>query len=183
MFRKTVCAIISISVLCGLTGCGTIMFNADKDIDPVYSPGSYSRQILNNIQEFLKDEDAEAISALFAEYLNITSDDVNLLLDYADGKIVSIDKSKVDSGGGEQRDGKYTEYSYGGHFTVSTDTGKEYEYHFAGYAVYDEKPEKVGLEYLYLFTPDNSSDVCGVGLDFNEEGQKTDRNGNVVIGW
>ncbi|MCH5206309.1 MAG: DUF5104 domain-containing protein [Oscillospiraceae bacterium] len=183
MFKKLVCVIICAAMLCSLTGCGFLKFDSSKErepIDPAVSPRSYISQMSQNIKDYLKKGDAENLHRLFGEYFGVTVTNIQGLLNFIDGEIVAINNDRIQSNDKEMRDGKYTYYGYGGRFTISLENGKEYVCHFAGYAVYDEKPEKVGLEKLYLINENDEKDRYGVGLYYNDKGQKLDYDGNVI---
>ena len=178
MFKKIAALVLCGAVLCGLAGCE--FGRKEKEIDPKRSPHDYAVQVRQNIQKYLKKGDAEAISAMFSEYYATSPQEVQGLLNFIDGKIVSFDKSSIQSNGHSVEYGVYSEYGYGGQFNISTNSGKEYECHFAGYAVYDEEPEQVGLGRLSIINVVDEKDRYGVGACYNEKGQELDLNGNVI---
>ena len=183
MLKKIMVLLICGIIVCGLTGCGIIWFNDDKEkksIDPAISPRRYSSQILHDVENYLKYENAEALCSLFSVYANVSTHKVQGLLDFIDGEIVSIDNASIKSGGGKKRDGKYTYYAYNGRLIVKTDKEVKYQVYFNGAAVFDEKPEKVGVSDISFINFADSHDGYGVGFDFNEKGQQLDLDGNVV---
>ena len=148
-------------MLCGLTGCA--FGRKEKEIDPKRSPHDYVRQVLQNIQDYLKEGDADSLCAMFADYYNVTLQEVQGMMNFIDGKIVSFDNNSIRPGAKEVYYGEYKLYSYGGRFTFSTNTGTEYKGYFAGYAVYNEEPEKVGLEDIYIENLMDTSLGYGLG--------------------
>ncbi|MCH5197128.1 MAG: DUF5104 domain-containing protein [Oscillospiraceae bacterium] len=177
MFKKLVCVIICAAMLCSLTGCAFL--RRKKEIDPKRSPYRYVEYMIRDMQDYLKEGDAESLSVMFGDYLKVTADDVQKLLAFIDGEIVSIDRASIEPGGGKKRE-VYIEYAYGGEFNISTSSEKEYVCYFTGYAVYDEKPEKIGLENFSVVNLADEKDRYGVGYSFNEKGQQLDLNGKVI---
>ncbi|MCH5197130.1 MAG: DUF5104 domain-containing protein [Oscillospiraceae bacterium] len=179
MLKKLFCVIIVFAVVCSLTGCGFL--RREKEIDPKRSPHRYVDKVLQDMEDYLKEGDAENLHKLIAKGSRATVEEVQGLLDFIDGEIVSFDKESLQPNGGTVKYGEYLKYAYGGRFNISTSNGKEYECHFAGYVVNDEKPEKVGLEYIAIVINNNGSiNGYGAGLGFNEKGQPLDFGGNVT---
>lgn len=183
MLKKLFCVIIVFAMLCSLTGCGFLKFDSSKEkepIDPTVSPSVYSRQISQNIKEYLKDGNVENLYGLFGKYFGVTTNDIQKLLNYIDGEIISFSNDSIQKNGGKVRDGKYTYYAYGGSFTVFTNTKMEYQVYFTGYAVHNDEPRKTGLEKITILNNIDLNDGYGVGLYYNDNGQLEDLDGNVV---
>lgn len=178
MLKKIAALVLCGAMLCGLTGCS--FGRKEKEIDPKHSPNRYVDKVLQDMQDYLKESDANALYELFADYSGATVQEVQGLLNFIDGEIASFDENCLQPNGGTVKYGEYLEYAYGGQFNISTSSGKEYECHFAGYAVHDEKPEKVGLEWLAIINVEDEKDRYGVGPFYNEKGQKLDLDGNVI---
>ena len=179
MFRKIAALVLCGAVVCVLTGCA--FGRKEKEIDPKRSPSRYVDQMSQNIKDYLMEGDVESLYELFGEYYGVTVHDVQKLLNFIDGKIVSINNDSIQRNAVKVEYGIYSLYGYGGHFTISTENRKEYICHFTGYAAYDDEPKKVGLEELYLRLPNDSGHTYwGIGEYFNDEGKRLDRKGNVV---
>ena len=176
--KKIAALVLCGALLCGLTGCA--FGRKEETIDPKYSPRAYSEQALQNIQDYLKNGNAEALSAMFADYYVATTQEVQGLLNFIDGKIVSFDNNSLECGGKSVKYGEYSKYFYNGRFTVKTSNQVEYQVYFNGAAVHEKQPEKVGVEDITFINLANEKDRYGIGNYYNEKGQKLDFDGNVV---
>ena len=178
MFKQLICAITGVAMLCTMTGCS--FGRKEKTIDPKYSPRAYSEQALQNIQDYLKNGNAEDLNAMFSDYYAATTQEVQGLLSFIDGEIVSFDNNRIECGGKSVKYGEYSKYFYNGRFTVKTSNQVDYQVYFNGAAVFDKEPEKVGLSDITFINLADEKDRYGVGADYNEKGQKLDLNGNVI---
>ena len=159
--KKFLAVVICMAITLNLTGCFALKsFDAKNRTD---LPADYSFKILQNIENTLKRGRAEDLCKLFGSYYNVTVDDAQALYDHIDGQIISADYDFIKNSSRTNEDGEYIYYAYSGDFVLSTSNGTSYHTYFAGYSIYDEEPQKKGLEYIYIENSADASLWYGIG--------------------
>ena len=122
-----------------------------------------AEEMCEEIVKTIQDEDAEKLKGLFCNEIDTThnlDEELSSFFNSVDGKFVFFsDYHNELDGAGERKKGVYVKYHIASVIRLArTDSGKEYEIEFYANLVYDEDPNKVGLEYLIL-TNSNGEEI------------------------
>ena len=155
---KKIILIVVIAILAMIT----------QSCDSIISTEKEQKAIAEKILECLDDENAEDLKSMFCEKALEETDNIDRQIERAmeffEGKTESYDSDSRISYYEESshREGKMVRLRSSGTIKdIITDQDKKYSIRFYNYLVYDEKPEKVGLSEITIYSEEGYSRVIG----------------------
>ena len=156
------CLILAVIFL--ITGCGNIknilsdvkeqVFNTSEETSgkKYRGPHDYAVDVFNEVLEFVKAKDSQAIFDLFCEYDRENEElmpDIEKLVNFMDGEIVEMRQVGASSDHGIVQDGVTVSASYSASTFVTTETGSVYWFR-VGVVTSANDETKLGLDWIYI---------------------------------
>lgn len=113
----------------------------------------------NSVIECIIDEDTDALSKMFCEYIQEEHDleaECLGLMEFLDGEIISYDAPDDSIQGNSKIDGELVQQSLTGNISnIKTDTGKTYRMYLEYYSVYKDNDQYIGFTNMVFCCEDD----------------------------
>ncbi len=92
--------------------------------------------------------------------------EINTLLEYINGKIISYDYAGSSGGEENKHDGKIYYYSCYPKFVITTDAKKTYTIEFSYHYIWDEHPEYEGINMIFIREDNDYNTELSIGRNY-----------------